>query len=70
MQKWEYAYVWIARNGKDYAVNGKDFKYEGRGQDHLPTILKRMGDEGWELVNSHIAAPMTWEMFFKRPAQE
>jgi hypothetical protein len=66
MQKWEYMRVFVF-NGKVLKINDNLFGFTPN--EKLDPFLKRMGLEGWELINIH-TSPEEDIYFFKRPIPE
>ena len=79
MQRWEYArFIWGGEEARDPRRVG--FTYGDPwsvGSDDFWATMRRLGDEGWELISTAKIAgsserPYTesWIMYFKRPAAE
>jgi hypothetical protein len=58
MERWEYWYVVLQLRQKDpndYSLNPEKVWTDGQAMaPHLTAMLDRYGQQGWELVNTHM----------------
>lgn len=66
MQKWEYDTVYLHYDQKKRKsmIESFDKQYDDR-----KSMLKAMGEEGWEMVGTSVFAPSE-RLYFKRPIEE
>lgn len=60
MQRWEYRIVYRSEHAGGWFVDGRKADEFEKLED--PEVLKRLGQEGWELVSV-----VGYTYFFKRP---
>ncbi len=61
MQRWDYLIAYRSERSEGWVVDGKAAAELAKLED--PEVLKRFGQEGWELVSV-----VGYTYFFKRPA--
>lgn len=63
MQRWEYKIVYRSEMSGEWSVDGRQAGDLGKAED--PEVLRRLGQEGWELVTV-----VGYTYFFKRPVEK